>query len=371
MNLISFYEYVRCGLWASSGPFPLLAHYRLYKRGRDPPQTLAVIWRKKGVISLSNGCSRKAGEGVQPPHASVPPPPPSRRPPPLLAPATDLVRHLCDAAVLKPPPLPPLPPPLVAASRPPCRHPLHLHLLRSSSSPCTPPAPPPGTLTADSSPPQPSSLANNSRPSPPRTSPSAHPFSLPNVPTEPSPIILLPLAIFPFATFPLPHHGHCPLSPPPPFPAMPDLPGFRNRLSHLLLYHLPTPPVIPPFVYPLNRPISSSHPHQNSHLHQSTCLPTSAHEFLTSRNLVNPSGHHLVTFLLPPFPSTFTHPPPDSSSTIPVWPSQIIPGHPRHCISSSPQPHRPSSSPQSIIFTPLPHNFLPPPISPIPTPNPS
>ena len=27
----------RCGLWASSGPFPLLARYRLYKRGRDPP----------------------------------------------------------------------------------------------------------------------------------------------------------------------------------------------------------------------------------------------------------------------------------------------------------------------------------------------
>ena len=37
MNLISFYEYVRCGLWASSGPFPLSAHYGLYKRGRDPP----------------------------------------------------------------------------------------------------------------------------------------------------------------------------------------------------------------------------------------------------------------------------------------------------------------------------------------------
>ena len=37
MNLISFYEYVRCGLWASSGPFPLSAHYGLYKRGRDAP----------------------------------------------------------------------------------------------------------------------------------------------------------------------------------------------------------------------------------------------------------------------------------------------------------------------------------------------
>ena len=27
----------RCGLWASSRPFPLSAHYGLYKRGRDPP----------------------------------------------------------------------------------------------------------------------------------------------------------------------------------------------------------------------------------------------------------------------------------------------------------------------------------------------
>ena len=33
----------RCGLWASSGPFPLSAHYGLYKRERDPPQTLVVI----------------------------------------------------------------------------------------------------------------------------------------------------------------------------------------------------------------------------------------------------------------------------------------------------------------------------------------
>ena len=65
-----------------------------------PPQTLAVIWRKKGVISLSSGCSRKAGEGVQPP---------SPPPPPLLAPAMVLLRHHRDIAVLMPPPLPPPP----------------------------------------------------------------------------------------------------------------------------------------------------------------------------------------------------------------------------------------------------------------------
>ena len=82
----------RCGLWASSGPFPLSAHYGLYKRGRDPPQTLAVIWRKKGVNSLSSGCSRKIKKGDQPPpppppplphNPVLPPCPPSRPPPPL------------------------------------------------------------------------------------------------------------------------------------------------------------------------------------------------------------------------------------------------------------------------------------------------
>ena len=60
------------GLWASSGPIPLSTHFGLYKRGRDPPQTLAVIWEKKWVFSLSSGCSQKVGEGVQPP--SLPPP---------------------------------------------------------------------------------------------------------------------------------------------------------------------------------------------------------------------------------------------------------------------------------------------------------
>ena len=61
------------GLWALSGPFPLSGHFGLYKRGRDPPQTLSVIWKKKGVNSLSSDCSRKIEEGDLPP---LPPPPP-------------------------------------------------------------------------------------------------------------------------------------------------------------------------------------------------------------------------------------------------------------------------------------------------------
>ena len=37
----------RCGLWASSGPFPLSAHYGLYKRGRDPPTNPSRHLKKK------------------------------------------------------------------------------------------------------------------------------------------------------------------------------------------------------------------------------------------------------------------------------------------------------------------------------------
>ena len=43
MDLFIFYDYVRCGLWASSGPFPLSAHYGLYKRGRDDVSFSCVV----------------------------------------------------------------------------------------------------------------------------------------------------------------------------------------------------------------------------------------------------------------------------------------------------------------------------------------
>ena len=53
------------GLWASSGPFPLLAYLGLYKRGRDPPSPIpnpSRHLRKKEVISprvTTLGRSRK------------------------------------------------------------------------------------------------------------------------------------------------------------------------------------------------------------------------------------------------------------------------------------------------------------------------
>ena len=134
----------RCGLWASSGPFPLSAHYGLYKRGRDPPQTLAIIWRKKREFSLSSGCSSKIKEGDQPP--PLPPPPlphhhvPPPRPPPYLALIACYLR-----ATFPPPPPPPdrcvVTPLLVAPPRTPVFSPIpsssafHQSLLATPSSP--------------------------------------------------------------------------------------------------------------------------------------------------------------------------------------------------------------------------------------------
>ena len=45
-----FYDYVRCGLWASSGPFSLSAHYGLYKRGKDPPTNPSRHLKKERII---------------------------------------------------------------------------------------------------------------------------------------------------------------------------------------------------------------------------------------------------------------------------------------------------------------------------------
>ena len=54
--LFYFYEY-GCGLWASSGPFPLLARQGLYKRGRDPPTNPSRHLRKE------ESSSRVAAQG--------------------------------------------------------------------------------------------------------------------------------------------------------------------------------------------------------------------------------------------------------------------------------------------------------------------
>ena len=165
----------RCGLWASSGPFPLSAHYGLYKRGRDHTTNPSRHLKKKGVFSLSSGCSRKIKEGdIKPPppppppsHNHVPPSCPPPRPPPPLALITSyptqssLRRRRRRIAV--PPPYPlhgPLcispPPPFPFPGHPsscPSQHimsvsiPLHMNSPPSSlNTPCPPWFPPSSSL---------------------------------------------------------------------------------------------------------------------------------------------------------------------------------------------------------------------------------
>ena len=59
------------GLWASSGPFPLSAHYGLYKRGRDPP-TNPSRHLKKEKRALPLKWLLKEDQGRRPTAASAP-----------------------------------------------------------------------------------------------------------------------------------------------------------------------------------------------------------------------------------------------------------------------------------------------------------
>ena len=97
------------GSWTSSGPFPLSAHLRFYKRGRDPP-TNPKRHLKKGLFSRLSDCSRKINKrDQQPPPPLQPPTPPSPLPSP----------H----AYVLPPRSPPLsPPPLSAITQHRSRH---------------------------------------------------------------------------------------------------------------------------------------------------------------------------------------------------------------------------------------------------------
>ena len=74
-----FYEYILVfGCGPQVGPFTSRPIMGSIRGEGTPPQTLAVICEKKGVSSISSGCSRKAKEGVQLQsplsHASVAPP---------------------------------------------------------------------------------------------------------------------------------------------------------------------------------------------------------------------------------------------------------------------------------------------------------
>ena len=234
MNLISFYEHVRCGLWASSGPFPLSAHYGLYKRGRDPP-TNPSSHLKKERSDLPLKWLLKEGRGRSPTAAAA------------AAAAACLRAAVAAATTIAATPCPghgssPLslrcrrPQAAAAASGPPRRHHLHLHLhphhhhlhLRQASGhlPASPNAPSPSlvillpeSLCCSTSPPilhlQPSrptpDLSTTFHPGEPPDLPvSVQPANLPSNSREADPAASPPPR-FPIQTFP-PRHLVLPFS---------------------------------------------------------------------------------------------------------------------------------------------------------------
>ena len=134
MDLFSiFYDYVRCGLWASSGPFPLSAHEGLYKRGRDPPTNPSHHLKKeRSVLPLK--WLLKEDQGRRPTAASAA----ATATAPLRAAAETaaspyLVRYYQRAAFL------PLPPPPQVAARSQHRHPRRSFPPQAPFPPFSPP----------------------------------------------------------------------------------------------------------------------------------------------------------------------------------------------------------------------------------------
>ena len=132
----------RCGLWASSGPFPLSAHYGLYMRGRDPPtnpsrhlkkerSSLPLKWllkedqgRRPTAATTAAALLRAAAVPAASPcrdhvflRADIPTPPPQPLPyrcATILFPSTDLsayLHHHRPASITTLPSLPALIPP--------------------------------------------------------------------------------------------------------------------------------------------------------------------------------------------------------------------------------------------------------------------
>ena len=146
----------RCGLWASSGPFPLSAHYGLYKRGRDPP-TNPSHHLKKERSALPLKWLLKKDQGRRPTAASATATAAALLraavvPAALLRAAVVPAAFPCRAAVVPaafpcrdhvfpradiPTPLPPLPQAATAATGLLCHHPYPLH------GPISLPPPPP------------------------------------------------------------------------------------------------------------------------------------------------------------------------------------------------------------------------------------
>ena len=229
MNLISFYEHVRCGLWASSGPFPLSAHYGLSKRGRDPP-TNPSRHLKKERSALPLKWLLKEGRG---------------RSPTATAAATTSATPCPGHGFFSLSSRRRRPPAAAAASGPPCRHPLRLHppfaLLPAASSlqflhrlppPALPHLPisgdlPPGLPFSSSSSSGSSNFPRDSPHSPPhpQTSPScAHSRFLHRLPLRQTSVRLLfspiPLSLSPGISVTPHHRNFLPTTIPFPLPAV-------------------------------------------------------------------------------------------------------------------------------------------------------
>ena len=237
-----------------------------------PPQTLAVIWKKKGSSFISSGCSRKDKEGNQPP----PPPPHHHVPPPCSPPSPALPTGYLRAAFQPPPP--PLPPPHAAVTAATARS-LHFHLPSSSTDPLLPP--PLSTFLAIS-------------PFPPQPKPS--------FPT--STVRRLPSLLFPRIPIPLSPDASLPLSPP---AEISEACLSKFRSPHLIsppfsiVFLLPTLSADPPPIFPQFRKSPVTCRHRTIHLP----LP--------------PSGD-LPTF---PFPRT------NASSSIPQTSPLTLPNNSR------------------------------------------
>ena len=271
----------RCGLWASSGPFPLSAHYGLYKRGRDPA-TNPSCHLKKERSPLPLKWLLKEDQGRRTTAAST-----------AAAPQT-----CCRRARRRDRRLP------SPCSRVPCApSSRRRHCYRHLRPPLLPPPP-------DRCPPSPSLPILHS-PSTTALPITVHDFPSPHIPI--SPLYLRPV-IFPSPLFRrslVPYHIT-----PPPLRLVPDL-DEPHHARHCASTPPPSPPFHPPTDHPpplssLAGPSSLSLPFRESR----TGPPHFSH------NLPNPEFPHLHASPSLPFGNFHT---PDSATTCQfpadAWPS--------------------------------------------------
>ena len=254
VNLYFLWVFWVLGCGPQVGPFPSRPIMGSIRGEGTPPQTLAIIWRKKGSPFISSGCSRKDKEGNQPP----PPPPHHHVPPPCPPPSPALPTGYLRAAFQPPPPLPPpqaavaaaaagsphlhLPSPSTDHHLPPQLH-LHLHLRRTSQPPFPfiplPQAPSPPSPASTSPPHSTISsqiLSLHSRARPPHRTPIPLPPPLPCRPRHPPSFFPVPInPAFPAPRTPSLSLHLCDLLPSPHFVTStprehpPCFPNFRNE----------------------------------------------------------------------------------------------------------------------------------------------